>query len=166
MSRRRTSTGATSIASRTTRGLTSTFMRRSVKNNEYKTHESVSNRTFRRFQRGDLGKKAPPALGPWLDCVYSIYRRIHYIWVQLLHVERERTAIFSQARSIAAEWRDWRKPGRVRRTPVFLDLSLPTAQEMGLARPARQFPALARISYHYWHRRGGGYWLALLLPIP
>src|SRR5467141_3219080 len=89
MSRRRTSTGATSIASRTTIGLTSTFMRRSVKTNEFKTHESVSDRESRHFQRGgDFGKKAPPALGPWLDCVYSIYRRIHYIWVQLLHVDR------------------------------------------------------------------------------
>src|SRR5882762_5808390 len=166
MSRRRTSTGATSIASRTTRGLTSTFMRRSVKTNEFKTHESVSDRESRHFQRGgDFGKKAPPAPGPWLDCVYSIYRRIHHIWVQLLHVERERTAIFAQARSVAAERRGWCKPGRVRRAPVFLDLSLPTAQEMELARPARQFPALARFPYHYGHGGAVGNRLALLFQI-
>src|SRR6266403_1857600 len=166
MSRRRTSTGATSIASRTTRGLTSTFMRRSVKTNEFKTHESVSDRESRHFQRGgDFGKKAPPAPSRRLDCGHNIRRLIQHIRVQLLHAYRERTAIFAQARSVAAERRGWCKPGRVRRAPVFLDLSLPTAQEMELARPARQFPALAGFPYHYGHGGAVGNRLALLLQI-
>src|SRR5467141_1045146 len=124
MSRRRTSTGATSIASRTTRGLTSTFMRRSVKTNEFKTHESVSDRESRHFQRGgDFGKKAPPAPGRRLDCGYNIRRRIQHIRAQLLHALRERTDIFAQSLSVAAYRRVWRKLRRVRRAPVFLDLS-------------------------------------------
>src|SRR5467141_1007387 len=74
-------------------------------------------------------------------------------------------AIFAQARPVAAERRDWCKPGRVRRAPVFLDLSLPAAQEMELARPARQFPALAGFPYHYGHGGAVGNRLALLLQI-
>src|SRR5258708_35275627 len=151
MLRRRANTGATSIAFQLTRDSTSTFIRRLAK-----THESIRDGTSRYFQRGCLGKKASPARDGRLDRIHGLCRRIRRIRIGLLYAGFGRAAVFAQARPAASQRRHWRKPGRVRGAPVFLDLSLPPAQEMGLAREAGTLPAPAWLSRTTGPRRASG----------
>jgi len=136
----RTSTGATSIASRITQRFNVGIHEEIGQPNEYKTDESIRNRTFRHFQRGDFWKKAPPAPNRRLDCIHGIRRRIRYIWIRLLHASANERP-FRPARSVAAERPIGVNLGIFGVLLFFLDISLPTTQGNGLARTAGQFPA-------------------------